>query len=752
MFVLNLDDMSIYATRGDIVFFKVSARDEETDTPLKFKAGDTVRFKVFGKKNASKVVLQKDFPVTDTCEQVEIFLEEKDTKIGEVISKPTDYWYEVELNPDYEAQTIIGYDENGPKVFRLFPEGADLETYMPEPEDIPPVDDELNTASPRPVSNRAVTKNIMGIMELYMDTYDAVAKIHVTPQMFGAIADGEADDTQAIQDALNAGSKVYLPEGVYKVTAPLTAHNDIEFAKGASIEFYPGGPNKTCIKVSGSLTRLGENLSCTVDGVTMNVPGSLNLSAGDYVYISNSELAAPTARSFDTKRDILQVQSVSNGTITFTTAPEHSYTSVTVDKLNTVDGVIIDGAKIRCMEKYSDTSGITFEYAKNVTIRNCHVSNFDYGQINLNFCVFCDVHSNLCEVNYSEELQYGIVVHSSANVTVYGNKVNSARTAIDVTRLSNKVTVTGNVVTGNVNTHSCTNVNITNNTINDGMILIRGKNVLVSGNSVQCYAQPCIDIEEMGIEGGHVISNNIFKGYCSMKCFLSNISITGNHFIVERVLSYNEGAFESVIRFMTAGTPYKKDGAVVSGNTFEAVGITPIYCIEANANMSIINNLVVQDNVIRGFKTGLYLPQVSGTVGDNLIIKNNLLHVTVSGIVFRLVNNTQVVGNTVIGTEKGTAGIVRHDIGSGDTVGLIIRDNFVKNFAYGVRINGGANMNKAVYMDNIYQDCDTNSTGISGNTTRVGNELFAVSPNGSVFYLKVGDDGVITPTKMDYTA
>jgi hypothetical protein len=37
-----------------------------------------------------------------------------------------DYWYEVELNPDEDCQTIVGYDEDGAKVLRLFPEGADV--------------------------------------------------------------------------------------------------------------------------------------------------------------------------------------------------------------------------------------------------------------------------------------------------------------------------------------------------------------------------------------------------------------------------------------------------------------------------------------------------------------------------------------------------------------------------------------------------------------------------------------------------
>lgn len=749
MFVVN-DDKSIFATRGDVVFFSVSADDN--GTPFVFKAGDVVRIKVFGKKDAETVVLQKDFGVSDDATSVEIFLSGKDTKIGETISKPKDYWYEVEVNPDDHPQTIIGYDEDGAKLFRLFPEGEDIEYPETDPEEIPVVDAELDMTSHRPIENQAVARAFKGLEEGYENVFAAVAELHITPKMFGAIGDGIADDTEAIQAALDTKGKLLVQNGVYKVTKPLYAYNSVTFEKDAYIEFYPVANWDTCIKLSGGLSRLADGLDCSVDGAIMTVAtASLgDLKAGDYVYISNDELAAPTCRDFDTKRDILQVQSVENGAITFTSAPEHSYSVVNIDKMNTLDNIVVDGAKIKCMSKVGNSCGITLEYARNATVRNCYISGFDYGQININFSVFCDAHSNLCEVDYADSLQYGIVVHSSANITVYGNKVNSRRTAIDVTRLSNKVTVNGNTVVGHINTHSCTNTSITNNTINDGMILIRGRDTIVTGNNVQCDDVYCIDIEEMGIEGGHIISNNVFKGYCSMKCYLSNISITDNHFIVSKVLSYGSGEFESVIRFMTAGDPNKADGAVIAGNTFEAVGIAPIYCIEANLNMRVINNLIIRDNVIRGFKTGLYLPQMSTTVGENLIVKNNMIFAEETGIVFRLVNNTQIVGNTIVGTNFGSAGIVRHAIADVDTVGFILRDNFVRNFEYGVRINGGANMNNAVCMDNIYENCTTKTTGISGNTTRVGNELFATSVGGKTFYLRVSDEGVITPNLMNY--
>lgn len=574
---------------------------------------------------------------------------------------------------------------------------------------------------------------------------------YTVPQLYGVVGDGETDDTSAFQKALDSKQKLYVPNGTYKITAPLTAYDSITFEKNAYIEFYPSANGDICIKVSGTSVRVATGLSCSFDGTIMTATADSlpNLKAGDYVYISNDEPMSPYGRDYDTKRDILQVLNVGFGTITFTSAPEYEYTTCNIDRLDMVDNIIIDGVKIRCMERYGNTDGITLEYCKNATVKNCHVSGFDYGQINLNYCTLTDAHSNLCEVDYSNELQYGIVVHSCSNVCVSNNKINSQRTAIDVTRGSNKVTVTGNVTTGDINTHSASNIVINSNTINDGMILIRGKNVVVNGNSVQNYAQPCVDMGEMGAEGGHIISNNIFKGFCSMKCYLSNISITGNHFIVEKVLNYNAGKHESVIRMMTHD-PEKTDGAIISANTFEAVGITPIYCIEGNLNLNTVYNLIVQDNVIKGFACGLGLDQTTGILGENLIIKNNFMQVTKYGIRFRMADNTQIVGNTIIGIEKGTYGIYRVEI-TLDTTGLILRDNFIKNFEVGFSLRSSGDINKTVYMDNIYVDCDEHSFGISGNTTRIANELFVASPNGTVYQLKVDDNGVLTPTSKDYT-
>lgn len=123
MFIVN-SDATIYATRGDIGSFEVGIKTSE-GTDYVFKTGDKVRFNVHERNHPERVVLVKDVEVESETTTVVITLGKDDTKIGKVINKPVDYWYEVELNPDTTPQTFIGYDEDGPKIFRLFPEGAD---------------------------------------------------------------------------------------------------------------------------------------------------------------------------------------------------------------------------------------------------------------------------------------------------------------------------------------------------------------------------------------------------------------------------------------------------------------------------------------------------------------------------------------------------------------------------------------------------------------------------------------------------
>ena len=245
MFTIN-DDLSIYATRGDTVFFTVMA--EENGTPYFFEAGDVLRMKIFQKKNANNVVLEKCFPVTAKTDKFTILLTEEDTKINEVISKPTDYWYEIELNPFTNPQTIIGYDEDGAKVFKLFPEGKDSDVPETDPEDIPVVDIELDMTSNRPVQNQAISRAIVNLEAAYKvternisaksnDTANLVAQNEIAlaverKRIDNLLAGATSDDSEVVDarvgaDGVTYGSAGSAVRGQYsKVNAKLNLYRD----------------------------------------------------------------------------------------------------------------------------------------------------------------------------------------------------------------------------------------------------------------------------------------------------------------------------------------------------------------------------------------------------------------------------------------------------------------------------------------------------------------------------------------------
>ena len=118
-------DKSIYLTRGDVATINVTAKNSD-GTNYTFKSGDVVRLNIFQKSNCHEIVLIKDITLESDKEEVSIFLSSAETKIGELISKPVDYWYEIVLNPETAPQTLIGYLEQ-PAIFKLLPEGGDTE-------------------------------------------------------------------------------------------------------------------------------------------------------------------------------------------------------------------------------------------------------------------------------------------------------------------------------------------------------------------------------------------------------------------------------------------------------------------------------------------------------------------------------------------------------------------------------------------------------------------------------------------------
>lgn len=118
-----MEQNQLIVNRGSMLSFGVKWK--QNGEFYTFKIGEKVRLKVMEKKNTANVVIQKDFIVENETEILPIVLFSEDTKVGELINRPVDYWYEIEFAPDTSyTQTIIGYKEE-PAIFTLCPEGGE---------------------------------------------------------------------------------------------------------------------------------------------------------------------------------------------------------------------------------------------------------------------------------------------------------------------------------------------------------------------------------------------------------------------------------------------------------------------------------------------------------------------------------------------------------------------------------------------------------------------------------------------------
>lgn len=120
----KIEGTTIKINRGDVLNLSLSLSNSD-GTPYTFKPGDTIVFSVYNKNKMSEdAVLLKQIVVDGEQSSVEIVCTKEDTKIGDLINKPVEYWYEIELNNEH---TVIGYDEDGAKILMLFPEGSKVQ-------------------------------------------------------------------------------------------------------------------------------------------------------------------------------------------------------------------------------------------------------------------------------------------------------------------------------------------------------------------------------------------------------------------------------------------------------------------------------------------------------------------------------------------------------------------------------------------------------------------------------------------------
>lgn len=607
MYKIN-DDLSIYVTRGDIVLMSVSAEYE--GKPYTFVPGDVVRIKVFKKKKATEVVLQKDFPVTAVTQNVQIYLSSEDTKIGEVISKPVDYWYEVEVNPLSDPQTIIGYDEDGAKVFKLFPEGADkeLEEYEPGEEDILSrfMDDELDLTSKHPVENQAIARGILRIQEIAAKAHEAVANLYVTPEMFGAIGDGVSDDTVALQKAFAASKNIEIKNRNYLISDTIDVESGTTISLNNAKIFSNATENKKYI---------------------LNIQGKENIK----IYGDNAvfEMAKP--------------ETVQQACIAIFNSK-----NILVDGVELVkaggDGIIIGGAVSNeaqdviinhCIIDNSRRNGISIVGGvNNIKIHNCVIKNTNGAIPQLGI----DIET------WSPEL-------INRNIEVSGCRFeNNTNGSLTVFEYTDGVKIHDNYFEGSVNVKmnddyasvseaTPTNIEMYNNTfktsiyiyrISDGVFTVKG-NVFDGSHITIDHSLPLSNDEAIKNSPAKSICNNVFNN-CQTAIYIgnnANISITDN-------------VINNCTLFLNL---FGLRDSVISGNIVNGYNVNGenAYCISI---FGVVKNLDINNNIIKQPSGGNSVERLI-RVGGGSVERLKVHHNNFENALFNKVITYDAIGSNI---------------------------------------------------------------------------------------------------------
>lgn len=114
------NENEIHINRGDagVIDFIIPLEGCKRYT---FNVGDTITFGVYERNGFNKCpLLFKTIEIEKATDICHIELTKEDTTIGDLINREVEYWYEIQYN---DNETVLGYDEDGAKIFMLYPEG-----------------------------------------------------------------------------------------------------------------------------------------------------------------------------------------------------------------------------------------------------------------------------------------------------------------------------------------------------------------------------------------------------------------------------------------------------------------------------------------------------------------------------------------------------------------------------------------------------------------------------------------------------
>lgn len=335
-------------------------------------------------------------------------------------------------------------------------------------------------------------------------------KTFVTPQMFGAKGDGVTDDTEAIQNALNASDLVYIPDGTYMING---TYNGYAYSYNGGIK-----PN------SGQKIIMSPNAKLKAIANSNGFYNIVNLFQKKDVYITGGKIEG----------DKEYHASADNG-------GEHGHCIA----MRCCDNITIDN--VECFNGWGDSIDVGkggIDNCKNIRIYNCKLHDSRRQGISVTGVIGLVVRD--CDIYNigGTAPQYGIDIEPDDSMGVAENIV------IDSCRIVDNVG--GSIVVAPVD-NSIKNIRITN-CITNGIMSVKNTDgsIVLEGNTIEhlhlgannATVSNC-DIEALLPAGGSGTFNNCrFKSETASGLIVEDLSSYPNK--ISEYLNFNGCTFNIV--------------------------------------------------------------------------------------------------------------------------------------------------------------------------------------------------------------
>jgi hypothetical protein len=554
---------------------------------------------------------------------------------------------------------------------------------------------------------------------------------------FGAVGDGVADDSAAIQAGIDAvgvnGGSLLFPPGTYKMSAQINVTNSnvaLVGEKDAIIDFSDfttvnptngfGSNIVLCFNIAGPGQSLTLTSTLTANAVlgaySVTVSDGTKFADDDWVQITSNALVDSGTAVTVKQAEVLRVRSVVGNVVTFSTPLLNNYTTANSAKLtvvNYIENVSVNNLTFQGKNQSNlIQEGLRLNWCNNFNVTNCNFIGFDFMGLNIANSIIGDVNNNYCfgtlYTPFVGNSFYGInIYHSSQWVTVRANKGERVRHLIVSSGTSLQIgepyfiTITDNHTWDNMGGGAGSSFAYENHGF--------GRYMIWSQNTADgCYAG--INLER----GDQIVSDNYFRNIRFAGIIvgdnvtgpIDNVHITDNtiSFLTTELLTSTRAGIQftntatqtrknvkisnnKIEYFASSDVAWVSFGILVDGDAASGQGIvidgntiyTPTNNFVNHAAIAVdIQNVLVLNNVIFNYPRSILID----ANGDGCVVSNNTINletVPASSFAIYLLGNDCLVNNNIV--RNGHTGV------RADATGSIIKNNTF--------INCDTNINKA---------------------------------------------------------